>query len=187
MVRERNGDVAVDAIRAATAASDAARLRAGLRDRLCAGRPGAPQEYRVAVRTTCVAQRGEAKRAAVDATKGRRAARAKKAGAVPSAAANKAEVRILEKEIAAAYPNKKKAYDVMVDGGIPHMSHLVMIKMMDPRVRLLTPDPLARYDKEVELLRKTADAAASRPYFDVRDVPRHTILAATLAHVSALS
>jgi hypothetical protein len=62
-----------------------------------------------------------------------------------------------------------------------------MKKMMDPRLRLLTPDPLVRYNKETELLRRIVDGGSTKTRsFDVRNLPRHTILSATLAHLRAI-
>jgi hypothetical protein len=178
-------------LNAATALSKAAAVaagaRAGLRDRLCAGKPGKLGDYRVRLSATCVATAGAGKAAAAAATKAARERKAAKAGAVPSAAATRAEIRILEREIAVAYPDPKTRYDVMHESGdAMAWSHLVLAKMIDPRIRLLTPDPLLRYAKEAELVRKSADAAAKKSYFDVRDLQRHTIMRATLAHLRAL-
>jgi hypothetical protein len=174
-------------LKAVTKAADAADARAGLRDRLCAGKPGKVGDYRLRLSATCVATAGAGKASAVAAAKAARERKAAKAGTVPSAAATRAEIRILEREMAVAYPDKNTRYDkAFENGGVASMSHHVMRKMMDPRIRLLTPDPLVRYNKLAELLRKAADDAAKKPYFDVRDLPRHTILSATLAHLSAI-
>jgi hypothetical protein len=201
----------VGALRAAATSAEAARLRAGLRDRLCAGKPGTPHEYRVSVSTTCVARSGVAKSAAEKAARERKATRAAEAGATPSAAATRAEIRILEREMAVAYPNEKTRYDVMLSNGdMIYLSHEVLEKMMNPRVRLLTPDPLVRYNEQAERLRKMANEQAKRlrsrnkmaneqaerlrsrnkiadkPGFDVGKLQRHNILRATLAHLRAL-
>ena len=174
----------LSAIKAAMATREAAMLRVGLRDRLCIDKPGKPGNYSVRVSATCVARTGPAKAAAQEAARERRASQQ---GAVPSMAATRAEARILEREMTITYPDKHAHYDTLIDNGdMLYMSHLLLEKMMNPRARLLTPNPLERYNKLAKLVAKRMTQNHGNAHFDVGALQRHMILRATLAHVKAL-
>lgn len=168
---------------AAMAASLASKLRHGLRDTLCANKPGKPTDYRVRVSASCVLRDGPAKQAAQQDD------RLRKANAtpamVPTMAATRKEAAVLEREMAIAYPDKHARYDTVLDNGdMLHLSHLVLEKMMQPRTRILMPDPLERYNKLTQRLvgvvRKHGDTR-----LDIGAMQRHMILRATLAHLRA--
>jgi hypothetical protein len=185
----RNAASAADGrLRAAATAAEAAALRRGLRDRLCAGKPGGPGDYRVRLSATCVATAGAGKAAAVAKATAAKKARARKAAGSgapqPSAAATRAEIAVLRREISTSYPDPTARYDMPVLQGDMLSASMVLLRdMMSPAMRLARPDPLERYNALAAAWRR----GVNRPDFDVAALQRFTIMHATQAHLEALA
>ena len=169
-------------------ARDAVVARMDLRDRACAGLPGkGASEYDVRVRTACVPARG----LALELARQRRSRDAANksgvgtAAAGPTMQATRAEIRALEKELSASYPDPNAVYDqALREGGTITLSHAILRRMMDPRQRLREPDPVKRYNALTEIVRKTADDKAG---FNTGLLQRNMVMRALLSHLLALA
>jgi len=160
-------------------AADVSVAKDGLRDRLCAGvkHPGRPEEYRLSVRATCVAATGDAKRLAATKAKAQRVKRAS-----PTDAQTRAEIKKIEREIASRYADPAELHDVRATSGVPvEFSFIILSNMIDPKRRLSTPDPIARYDEALASVKKLKGVK-----IDLQAIQRYMVLRATLEFLMAI-
>ena len=150
--------------------------RDALRDRVCASKPGAPEEYRLRVGATCVPVSGKALAAKEEAKK-------KKAtpGKRYTPAQVRAEIKALEGEMARSYPEEATVrYDAQADGEAVAVSFSIFRAMLSPEMRARHPEPVERFNALIKILKK------KEPGVDVTAIQRHMVLRATLEHLMAL-
>jgi hypothetical protein len=149
-----------------------------LRDRVCAKKPGSPDDYRLRVGATCVPVSGKGL-ALANEEKQKKKAAARNKRYTPAQV--RAEVKALEREMARSYPEEATVrYDALADGEAVAVSFSILRAMLSPEMRAAHHDPVERFNALIKILKK------KEPGIDVTAIQRHMVMRATLEHLMAL-